>query len=156
MKTVISFLLNNKKTAFITLIGVIGGLLIWKNYPYIKGNIKRFFGQNSGDFTYGIGGTEGNPHPTNEAVIARKSYIRTLAENLYAAINETLYTITGKIQLLKEVNELNDAELLYLDDQYSDISPDEGLWTAIDEEILPMTTIDSEVQARLSRLNRKK
>ncbi len=85
-----------------------------------------------------------------------KEEIETLANKLYNAIYDPLGSEGTTIGLLEEANLLTDNELVYLSKHYRKfVTKDNWLYEDIDDEWLPLTSIDETVMTRLSTVGEK-
>ena len=140
---------------WIAIIAILLFFVIRKNW----GVIKRFFQQSDVDKSEGEDNTIpddiGSKPPGYQ--YSSKQEIKSLAQDIYTGIYATATEGSGFIiSKLEEANKLTNNELKYLSEHYRKfVTKDTWLYSDIDDEWMPFTTIDETMMARLTKVGEK-
>lgn len=128
--------LVKNKWFWIILGAIILILIIRKNWRYIRA----WFSPSKGDFT----GAPINPE--------RKAWLESRAEELHKYLSQWGFT-SDTDSVLKEIQNVNDDELLYLAKYYkSALTRGNSLYVDIDNKWMPFYGSDEKLLARLSKI----
>lgn len=88
---------------------------------------------------------------------AKEKQLEFLADEIYKSIYASAsYPTFYRDEVLKQINQVTDTELKYISKYYKKfLTQGTWLYTDIDDEVMPHTSIDETVMARLSKIGQR-